>query len=315
MTSSTQDSHFWVFDTRSMWDGKVIAAAVSPIGHIIGCMLSETTKASEAWPLLSIEEQIKASRYHFLRDAKMSVASSLMKRHFVSTVANVPWNDITFSRLGDAVHGKPSYAPSVGAKPALDFNVSHQAGLVALAGCSTPGVLLGVDIVCVDERNNSRMIEKEGFDAWVDMHAEVFSDEDVTHMKEPAAVGARETSEAKLRRFFAFWALKEAYVKLEGEALLAPWLKDVEFRNVRCPEPTKAGLNTQAAILGDIVTDIEVWFRREKVSDVNMTLQAFEHNYMIASAIKGPSRALSQLPSYKVLHIEDVIRSENNVKS
>ena len=67
----------------------------------------------------------------------------------------------------------------------MEFNVSHQAGLVALVGCKTSEleVELGVDIVCVNERNDYRVIDEEGFNGWVDIYSEIFSQEESFDMK------------------------------------------------------------------------------------------------------------------------------------
>lgn len=219
-----------------------------------------------------------------------------------------------FSRLGDPKHGKPcldhSLRPS--GTEAVDFNVSHQAGLVALAGCANISALFGVDIVCVNERNDSRVIEMEGFNAYINMHAEVFSEADLTAMKAPfssAASGEAENTtqagkDARLVRFYAYWCLKEAYIKLEGEALLAPWLKDVEFKKVRCPKPA-TGVETW----GEKVDNIEVWRAGKKVEDVRMVLQAFQDNYMVGTAIKSGNKDGGEIidPTYTLLNPEEDI--------
>ena len=41
----------------------------------------------------------------------------------------------------------------------------------------------------------------------------------------------------KLRRFYAYWGLKEAYIKMVGEGLLASWLRELEFLGVHAPPP------------------------------------------------------------------------------
>jgi len=107
--------------------------------------------------------------------------------------------------------------------------------------------------------------------------------------------------DAKLRRFYAFWAYKEAYIKLQGEALLAPWLKELEFHGVKSPKPgTPARCSTHGR-WGEKVDDVEIVLKREKVTDVSMSLQAFEENFMIASAAKG--KIPHELPSFKTLDL------------
>ena len=211
----------------------------------------------------------------------------------------MPWTDITFSRIGHEKHGKPCYAVS-GQAPIVDFNVSHQAGLVALVGCAAADALIGVDITCVNERNEKRMLEKEGFESFVDMHEEVFSRADLDAMK--AKPGSLDD---KIRNFYAYWALKEAYVKLEGEALLANWLQETEFRNVQVPVPKGGGELENAS---RTTPAIEVWFRGEKQHDVEMFLAPFENNYLIATAAKKPRGSrFTGLPAMKILDLEEHI--------
>jgi 4'-phosphopantetheinyl transferase len=93
----------------------------------------------------------------------MSLGSALLKRLFVHQTLDVPWKDIKFGRKRDPKHGKPCAllaptTPHPSPLPApIEFNVSHQAGLVALVGCKADilDAELGVDIVCVNERNPS----------------------------------------------------------------------------------------------------------------------------------------------------------------
>jgi 4'-phosphopantetheinyl transferase len=107
--------------------------------------------------------------------------------------------------------------------------------------------------------------------------------------------------DAKLRRFYTFFCLKEAYIKLVGEGLLAPWIKECEFRNVHAPTP---GSSTQGAWGGrtsggrsfvskmlntpriDEAENMEIWLNGEEVHDVITEVQAFEEDYMIATMIK-----------------------------
>jgi 4'-phosphopantetheinyl transferase len=257
-------------------------------------------QAPEALATLPPAEQQKAKKFHFIRDARLSLGSSLLKRLFVVKTLAVPWSEIVFSRIGHSQHGKPCCDPEAHGKNVVDFNVSHQAGLVALVGCSAQDALVGVDITCVNERNEKRAIDREGFESFVDMHEEVFSAADL------AAIKASEGDlDQKIRTFYAFWALKEAFVKLEGEALLADWLKETEFRNVVAPKSIKQGQdNEQSARNGQI----EVWRNGKKEESVEMILQAFEENYLIATAIKkSPGSGFAGLPEMKLIDIEDDI--------
>ncbi|KAK7569408.1 hypothetical protein IWX91DRAFT_100332 [Phyllosticta citricarpa] len=306
----------WLLDTRSLWTGDNIREA-----------------AADLFPLLSSDELASVTRKHFIKDARMSLGSALLKRAYIARSLGVAWDTIRFERRPDPVHGKPSYAPAEDKSAStISFNVSHQAGLVALIGTTADKTDLGIDIVCVNERNDYRVIDADGFEAWVDIYTECFSDAEMWDMKyslddgvtlldgthlsawelgrhdrctrrnlelsatqkgqngqpdRPVTFSSDLLVDAKLRRFYVFWALKEAYVKLTGEALLAPWLRDLEFRNVRAPRPGTVARCSTHGTWGERVSDVEVWFKGSRVEDVRMEIQAFEEDYMVAMAVRG----------------------------
>ncbi|GME48692.1 4 -phosphopantetheinyl transferase protein [Neofusicoccum parvum] len=305
---------YWLLDTRSLWPGDRIDQA-----------------AADVLDLISPEEQEGVRRKHFIQDARLSLGSALLKRAFISKVTGVPWHKIRFGRAGDPVHGKPCYVDEKGQPvPNVTFNVSHQAGLVALVGSTLPDAELGVDIVCVNERNDYRVIDKDGFDGWVDMYDEIFSAEESWDMKynidslqlldgsilTPSELGRSDRCcrrdqtlsatrklesgatenisfnsdlliDAKLRRFYTFWCYKEAYIKLTGEALMASWLKQLEFKNVKVPRPGTVARCSTHGSWGEKVDDVEVWLHGKRLEDVRMEIQAFEEDRMVSIAVKN----------------------------
>jgi len=74
-----------------------------------------------------------------------------------------------------------------------------------------------------------------------------------TSHAQPVAVTVSSTPliASKLRNFYAHWCLKEAYIKMTGEALLAPWLRDLEFRNVR-PPAAASSLSSSVAVASTV---------------------------------------------------------------
>ena len=77
---------------------------------------------------------------------------------------------------------------------------------------------------------------------------------------------------------------------MTGEALLAPWLRELEFTNVVVPTPT-AGRGDSGdcglSAFGSPETGIQVWLHGEKVSDARIEIVAFERDYLIATAGRG----------------------------
>jgi 4'-phosphopantetheinyl transferase len=274
----------------------------------------------------------------------MSLGSHLLKYLVVARTCGVPWSDI---QIAGGEYKKPCYRPKDSSSPGVEFNISHQAGLVTVVAHPGTSTKVGVDIVCVNERNDLARIDEKGFDAWVDMYEEMFSNRELNDIKysvnaiqledgteisadqlgdlahscsrhEPVLVALasgerKEFSssvivEAKLRRFYAFWCLKEAYIKMSGEALLAEWLRDLEFRNVCAPKSDPNWETAPGSGFGEAVRDVEVLFKGKAVNDVDMELQAFEEQYMIATAISPttPDRSKNQVafPDFKKIDLE-----------
>ncbi|KAF2747228.1 phosphopantetheinyl transferase [Sporormia fimetaria CBS 119925] len=319
----------WLVDTRSLWPGDNIESA-----------------APEALQLLSEEERETCTRKFRIQDARMSLASALLKRLFVSKTLDIPWKDVKFSRQGDPKHGKPCAVLSDGSETPVEFNVSHQAGLVALVGCRTDThkVQLGVDIVCVNERNDYRIVDAQGLHGWLDMYKEIFSQAELEDMKynvdtfllndgtevtpdqlgphircttmnenltATLPTGEKRTFqsdlliEAKLRRFYTYWCYKEAYIKLDGEALLAPWLSELEFRNVHAPPPGTAPRCGTLGSWGERRVDTEVWMKGMRLDDVRIEIQSYEENYMISVAAKPAPVLPEVLTAFESLNLEE----------
>ena len=88
------------------------------------------------------------------------------------------------------------------------------------------------------------------------------------------------------------------------EALLALWLKELEFRNVKVPMaytqlPADAQRNGE---WGETCTDVEIWFRGDRVTDVKLEIQAFREDYMVATA---SSNIEVDLAAFKELSVKE----------
>ena len=341
----------WLLDTRTLWPGENIVTA---------------TGAAYALSLISAAEQKIITSKMFVADARMSLGSALMKRAFIVKALGIPWKEVKLARKGNEKHGKPCAVDEIG-RPisGIDFNVSHQNGLVTLIGWDagrnhryspgghiqgvlSPGVgrddvMVGADIVCVNERDSAQTtIDMEGFDGWVDIYDSIFSDEERWSMKydvdyvtlldgsilkasdlgrndrcisrhkdislttasgRDITFSSEQLIDAKLRRFYTYFCYKEAYIKLAGEALLAPWLRQLEFFNVRSPKPGCVARCSTLGSWGEEVDDVEVKMHGRVVDDVKMKIQAFEEDFMLSVAIQGNIGGLS-IPAFHRLHLE-----------
>ncbi|KAF4547566.1 4'-phosphopantetheinyl transferase-like protein [Elsinoe fawcettii] len=344
-TTSSGKLTLWLLDTRSLWPGTSIKES-----------------AAAVLPLIPTGDRVTVLRKHHAADARMSLASSLLKRLYISQTLSVPWSSVAIRRRHDPRHGKPAALLLSGSFANLDFNISHQAGLVTLIGFAPsdatsplaegkdPAVLVGTDITCVNERDDYRTVDAEGVDGFVEIFADVFSDTERFEMSfgvdsitlldgrvvdgadldragrivnrgqevklqlpstdgqgQEVTFDSEAITDAKMRRFYAYFALKEAYVKLTGEALLAPWLKELEFSEVKSPRPGAPARCSTLGMSGGREEGMETWFRGQEVKDTQMDLRAYDESFMIASAIKGDAGLKLGDCDTKVLDINEVL--------
>ncbi|KAH6604151.1 hypothetical protein Trco_007597 [Trichoderma cornu-damae] len=275
----------WVLDTRPLWPE---AKQTKDLPRV----------AQRAFALLSTDEQAAVLKYYFVKDAKLSLASSLLKRLAISRYCRVAWTSATAVRDAST---KPVFVTPSGEQPLL-FNVSHQAGVVVLFGArgSPGGVAIGTDIVCAGERRtrDHQHMETGGWPSFVATHEEVLSPLEVRRLRGlPFAQPDR-----LLDYFYALWCLREAYVKMTGEALLAPWLHDLEMRYFAPPgEQPPEGADK----------GLEVWFKGSKVTDADVKLdRALGGEYMICTVVRrGEGGAGLEVPPPEVLGLEDTLAS------
>ncbi|WYZ39243.1 hypothetical protein EsH8_III_001157 [Colletotrichum jinshuiense] len=303
----------WILDTRQLWPEA-----------------TETKQLEQAAPrafaLLTADERKAVLKYYHVRDAKLSLGSHLLKRYVISRFCGVPWFSATAVR---DERTKPVFRAADGSSP-LSFNVSHQAGLVALFAvhgyeADKGPVDVGVDVVCTSERRtrDHGMLKNEGWPKFVDVHADVLSPIEASFLKwqvlaaippglKPGA-SVEEAADFKLRCFYSLWCLREAYVKMTGEALLASWLADLQFKKFRPPLPAEKFEDE-----GEAVTDHEIVFKGAKVDNANVCLRALGPDYMTCTAVRTPENKEDglafEIGSFIMLDIDEVLEfGEDNL--
>jgi 4'-phosphopantetheinyl transferase len=249
--------------------------------------------------------------YVQVRDAKMALASALLKRYAIAKLSPRAWSD-THALTKTRGHKPIFIDPTTGTQP-VAFNVTHQAGIVAIAAVADYAPAeVGIDIVCPAERRarDHDMVRTEGWPAFVDMHGEVFSRNEVAYLKyqvlsampradssggaqsAPPPTTSEQVLDWKLREFYALWALREAYLKMSGDALVATWVRDLEFRRWRAPRPTPAWEVPAREEEGaeEVIRGTEMRLHGRRVEDVNVCLRSVGPDYMIATALRTPGK-------------------------
>ena len=291
----------WLLDVQALWPAP-LGGSESPNPQSTAHWATGTA-AQYALTLLTDGERARALRFYRPSDAKLSLGSNLLKHRAIANTCQVPWSEAV---SGEGAHKKPCYKPPSPGSKGLEFNVSHHGSLVALVGCPGDSAKVGVDIVRMNWEKDYNTVVRDGFEAWAKIYEMVFSDREINDIARfvPSAEGTQQDEiRAKLRHFYTHWCLKEAYVKMTGEALLASWLKDLEFRNVEVPMPAgqmRAGGQAEGD-WGQICGGVEIWFYGKRVTDVKLEIQAFREDYMIATA---SSSMATDLALFEELNVE-----------
>ncbi|KAK7426504.1 hypothetical protein QQZ08_006962 [Neonectria magnoliae] len=271
----------WVLDTRSLWPAAQQTRDLSSV-------------ASRALSLLSADERAAVLRYFHARDAKLALGSILLKRYAIARFCDIPWAEAVPVR---DERTKPVFRLPDGSQPLL-FNVSHQAGLVVLLAVHRPppGVAVGVDVVSPLERRgrDQQSLDSEGWPHFVDVHAEVLSPREAAALKLLTPGSSVEDRDRALRYFYSLWCLREAYVKMTGDALLATWLDELEMRRFAPPEDMRAPQ--------------EVWFQGQRVEDVDVRLMPLLGDYMVSTAVRrGKAGEKIEIGDFTHLDIDQVM--------
>ncbi len=159
---------------------------------------------SRRMALLQPDEQARANRYVFDKDRLNFATGRLIVRSVLAgyagpSVFNAPFS---FNRYGcPTLEGFPGLPP-------ISFNISHATGMVVAAFSEARAI--GVDVEKKDRKASTREIARSYF---ARSEAECFEN-----------VSTEQQSET----FFAFWTLKEAYIKARGMGLSIP-LADFSF--------------------------------------------------------------------------------------
>ncbi|XP_042394023.1 L-aminoadipate-semialdehyde dehydrogenase-phosphopantetheinyl transferase-like isoform X1 [Zingiber officinale] len=147
--------------------------------------------------------EVLTERYMKFDDRKRALVSRLLQYSIVHEVLGIPYDKIIIHRT---LEGKPYLINGIGSPFSnFNFNVSHHGDYVGIA--SDPLCLVGLDIVSIMIPEQTTEHEfMSNFSSYLT----------ALEWKNIAKTG---TSEVKLREFYRYWCLKEAFVKATGAGL------------------------------------------------------------------------------------------------
>jgi 4'-phosphopantetheinyl transferase len=148
--------------------------------------------------MLDAAERERAGRFRFERDRNAYIAAHALVRGMLSGLVRRHPSEWRFTAN---THGKPDLVPDA-AVPPLHFNISHTRGLVAVA--MTIENDIGLDVETLEAGRLS-----------MDMASRFFVATEVDYL-------VRLPAERQQEALFAFWTLKEAYIKAVGLGLSVP---------------------------------------------------------------------------------------------
>jgi 4'-phosphopantetheinyl transferase len=146
--------------------------------------------------VLSDDEKLRASRFHFEKNRNEYVVTRSTLRKLLGSYLSIPPDKLRFLYTK---HGKPYIFET---PVEIAFNVSHTHGMAALAFTMAPAI--GVDVEAV--RTNFRADE---------IGERFFSEYERKILREYS-------KQERHAAFFRCWTRKEAYIKARGEGLSHP---------------------------------------------------------------------------------------------
>ncbi|WP_317931230.1 4'-phosphopantetheinyl transferase family protein [Halioxenophilus sp. WMMB6] len=169
--------------------------SAKPVASLYLCHYSDwdfaALKQRFYW-LLNTEEQERYERFKNLDAQHQFLLGKILTRWFLAKHLDRQPESLLFQQND---HGKPSLVDN-----AIDFNLSHTQGVVALA--ITNNGAIGLDVETTQRKSSTLEIADHFF-----------------HPSEVTAISAGNTPNDQRQRFFRFWTLKEAYVKAVGQGL------------------------------------------------------------------------------------------------
>ena len=262
---------------------------------------ASTPAAARALSVLPVAERAKVLRYYRPCDAALSLGSHLLKHYAIARCVGVSWADAEITQERNIRNGKPFYEPG-----GVEFNVSHHGDVVVLIASSIPGANVGLDVVKADvNKDRPAVQEAGGWEEWVRVFSDAFTPVEMSKMVtsfREQGLDEEERLRQRLKFFYAHWALKEGYIKLTGDALMATWLTELDFNPVVIPEASEK--EEGAPWSWGETTRSRAWLRGEAIEDATLEIQALGRDYMVATATSG----IEEIPTFQQITVDEIFR-------
>ncbi|KAL1930638.1 hypothetical protein VTP01DRAFT_10800 [Rhizomucor pusillus] len=184
---------------------------------------SESTNFAKAISRLPEVDRKAVLRFKFEKDKRLALGSQLLRRYYFARYCSKDWRSCQFGAA--TKHGKPKL---LNADRWYDFNISHHGNWVVLAATDRADLHVGIDIVCLDDFEESVLNLVKTFGP------QLATDEVDMIMKSPHP----------FETFYSFWALKESFIKGLGIGLA------VDVKNLNFGKNESSSIRVQPAPKG-----------------------------------------------------------------
>ena len=167
-------------------------------------LIGDVSPEEYAWvyALLAEEKRKRIDRFRFEEDKKRSLAGELLPRRAVAELCGAAAERIVFE-TGE--NGKP-FVPDL----PVEFSISHS-GQMAVCAADRRGLPVGIDVERVEPINLSVARRVGTPEELFRLFGHTPGPADFIHTEDRAL----------LKRFYAFWTRKEAFVKCSGIGIAA----------------------------------------------------------------------------------------------
>ncbi|EHK97514.1 hypothetical protein M7I_6723 [Glarea lozoyensis 74030] len=287
----------WILDTRPLWPVPAKEKKQDEVAEL-------KTVASRALALLSDSEQASVLKYYHVRDAKIhqagivSLIAAVGFKNQVDTGTDVVCVNERESRDSEYIQKSGFFDwVDIHGEVFSESEISFmKLGPILPSDLGIEGEFMGYG------KDRISRCQRRGGEVAVNVKR--------GDHEEEVNVKTSKVIDVKMRRFYAMWCLRESFVKMTGEALLAPWLKELEILDVQAPTVKEGHLTKESLEQGGVQHEFRIIFKGKPVTDVRMELSALGEAFMVGGALRArdpDERNAAVMGSWQELDLEEDI--------